>query len=324
MYGRILRCLAPLTGLMILVSAGWTAWNTVALLGTRNPVGYGVSFIFDSAWLVGTAVQHELRFRVDWRGRLAAVSWALAGLSAAVNATSELLGGHGVVVAVVAASVPPLAKGCLALKLLLEANSDEAKARFTALTQSWHDQVTELRIGEAMAARWHQVERLHENQDAARLAVTQRDRLANLELTSGAELPVTRTAEPVVWQAPPQMPLAPLFREPEVQQAPPSADLHDEGPSPRMPFGFFSTVSDAPEAEDPQPGPTVARLSPEPPQAVPAAFAERTQAARRRRADALAFMGDNPQATPADVAARFGVSLRTVQRWIQAQPLTTP
>jgi hypothetical protein len=94
------------------------------------------------------------------------VSWALAGLAACINATSELLGRHGVAVAVIAALVPPLAKGCLALKLLLEANSVDAKARFSALTQSWQDQLTELRVTEALGAQWHKVERLHENADA--------------------------------------------------------------------------------------------------------------------------------------------------------------
>jgi hypothetical protein len=315
MYGRILRCLSPLTGLMILVSAGWTAWNTVALIGTRNPVGYGVAVFFDAAWLVGTATQHELRYRVDWRARLAVVSWALAGLAAGINATSELLGHHGVAVAVIAALVPPLAKGCLALKLLLEANSPEAKARFTSLTQSWADQLTELRITEAMGAQWHKVERLHENADAARLAVTQADRLANLELTSGTELPVTRTADPVVWERPPSMPLAPVFREPApVTEATPETAV-ETVPVPRTPFGFTPTVASPTAAVEPHVPPTVAGLSP----TVPAAFAERTEAHRQRRADALQFLDDNPDATAADIAQKFGVSLRTVQRWTQTQ-----
>jgi hypothetical protein len=314
MYGKILRLLGHLTGLMILGSAGWTAANVLALLGTRNPLAWAVSFMFDAAWLVGTAVQHELRFRVDWRGRLAAVSWSLAGLAAGINAASELLGGHGVAVAVVAAIVPLLAKGCLALKLLLETNSPDAKDRFTLLTQSWADQVTELRITEAMAAQWHSVERLHENADAARLAVTQRDRLANLELTSGTELPVTRTAEPVVWERP-AVPLAPVFQEPTASPVPAPQAPEEHVPVPRTPFGFASTVAGAETATEAQIGRTVAAPS----QELPTAFAERTAANRRRRADGIAYLSDNPDATPADVAQRFGVSLRTVQRWIQTQ-----
>lgn len=315
MYGKILRLLGHLTGLMILGSAGWTAFNVLAMLGTRNPLGYLVAVMFDAAWLVAVAVQHELRFRVDWRGRLAAVSWALAGLAAAINATSELLGHHGVPVAVIAALVPPLAKSCLALKLLLEANSVDAKARFSALTQSWQDQLTELRITEAMAGEWHHVERLHENADARRLAVTQSDRLANLELTSGTELPVTRTADPVVWEKPPSMPLAPLFQEP----APVPEVPVETVPVPRTSFGFASAVAGADVAAEPQTAGVVARLSQEPVQAVPEAFTERTEAARRRRADALQFLGDNPDVTAADIAHKFGVSLRTVQRWTQTQ-----
>jgi hypothetical protein len=238
MYTKILRCLAPLTAAMILVSAGWTAWNTVALIGTRNPLGYGVAVFFDAAWLVAVAVQHELRYRVDLRVRLSAVGWSLAALAAGINAASELLGRHGVAVAVIAALVPLLAKGALTLKLFTELNSSDAKARFTALTQSWADQLTELRIGEAMGAQWHKVERLHENADAARLAVTQADRLANLELTSGTELPVTRTADPVVWERPPSMPLAPLFQEPApVTEAAPETAV-ETVPVPRTPFGF--------------------------------------------------------------------------------------
>lgn len=315
MYTKILRCLAPLTAAMILVSAAWTAWNTVALIGTHNPIGYGVAVFFDAAWLVAVAVQHELRYRVDLRVRLSAVGWSLTALSAAVNATSELLGGHGVAVAVVASLVPLLAKACLALKLLTEANSAEAKTRFTALTQSWTDQLTELRITEAMAGQWHRVERLHENQDAQRLAVTQADRLANLELTSGTELPVTRTADPVVWEKPASMPLAPLFVEPAPASVPAPDAPVETVPVPRTPFGFAPTVA-APDAPvEPQVTPTVAALS----QPVPTAFAERTEANRRRRADALQFIDDNPQAAPADIAARFGVSLRTVQRWQQTQ-----
>lgn len=311
MYGRILRLLGHLTGLMILGSAGWTAFNVLALLGTRNPLAWAVSLMFDSAWLIAVAVQHELRFRVDWRGRLAAVSWALAALAAGINATSELLGRHGVAVAVVAAIVPLLAKGCLALKLLLETNSPDAKTRFTKLTQSWADQVTELRITEAMAGEWHAVERLHENQDAQRLAVTQKDRLANLELTSGTELPVTRTADPVVWEKPVGMPLAPVFVEP----APVPETPVETVPVPRTPFGFAPTVAAPDVVVDAQAAPTVAGLS----QAVPTAFVERTEANRRRRADALSYIGDNPDATAADVAQKFGVSLRTVQRWQQSE-----
>lgn len=310
MYGRILRCLAPLTGLMILVSAGWTAWNTVALLGTRNPVGYGVSFIFDSAWLVGTAVQHELRFRVDWRGRLAAVSWALAGLSAAVNASSELLGRHGAAVAAVAALVPLLAKGCLALKLLLEANSPDAKARFTALTQSWADQVTELRIGEAMAAQWHRVERLHENADAERLAVTQQDRLANLELTSGAELPVTRAAEPVVWERPPTLPLAPVFREPETPQTP--AETPQESvSSPRQPFGFATTAHDVTDADTAH---VVTTVHDGPADPRTAALMARNAERSAARAAAIARIRAEGLSVE-DVVAVFGVTEQTARRW---------
>lgn len=311
MYGKILRALGHLTGLMILGSAGWTAFNVLAMLGTRNPLAYGVALMFDSAWLVAVAVQHELRYRVDWRGRLAAVSWALAGLAAAINATSELLGRHGVAVAVVAAIVPPLAKGCLALKLLLEANSTEAKTRFSALTQSWQDQLTEVRITEAMGAQWHQVERLHENKDARRLAVTQADRLANLELTSGVDLPVTRTAAPVVWERPASMPLAPVFVEP----APAPETPVEAVPVPRTPFGFARTVAGADVTAELQTGSTVAALSSE----VPPAFVERTEAHRRRRADAIAYMRDNPDAVVAEIAQRFGVSMRTVQRWSQNQ-----
>jgi hypothetical protein len=314
MYGKILRGLGHLTGLMILGSAGWTAFNVLAVLGTHNPVAYVVALMFDSAWLIAVAVQHELRYRVDWRARLAVVSWALAGLAAGINATSELLGHHGVPVAVIAALVPPLAKGCLALKLLLEANSPEAKARFTTLTQSWADQVTELRIGEAMAAQWHRVERLHENRDAERLAVTQSDRLANLELTSGTELTVTRTAEPVVWERP-AVPLAPVFQEPTASPVPAPQAPEEHVPVPRTPFGFASTVAGAETATEAQIGRTVAAPS----QELPTAFVERTEANRQRRADATTFMRDNPDATPADVAQRFGVSLRTVQRWIQTQ-----
>jgi hypothetical protein len=70
-----------------------------------------------------------------------------------------------------------------------------------------------------MSAQWHRVERLHENADARRLAATQADRLANLELTSGAERPVTRTAEPVTWEPPVNLPLAPVFREPVSETA---------------------------------------------------------------------------------------------------------
>lgn len=311
MYGKILRALGHLTGLMILGSAGWTAFNVLALLGTRNPVGYLVAVMFDASWLVAVAVQHELRFRVDWRARLAVVSWALAALAAGINATSELLGGHGVAVAVIAALVPPLAKGCLALKLLLEANSAEAKARFTSLTQSWQDQLTEVRISEAMGSQWHRVERLHENADARRLAVTQSDRLANLELTSGTELPVTRTADPVVWERPPSMPLAPVFVEP----APAPQTPLETVPVPRTPFGFAPTVAAPDGTVQSLVAPIVARLS----QQVPAPLAERTEANRRRRADALQFIGDNPDVEAVDVAARFGVSVRTVQRWLQTQ-----
>lgn len=311
MYGKILRALGHLTGLMILGSAGWTAVNVLAVLGTRNPVAYAVAGMFDASWLIAVAVQHELRYRVDWRRRLAAVSWGLAGLAAAINATSELLGRHGVAVAVIAAIVPPLAKGSLTLKLLLEANSPDAKARFTALTQSWTDQLTEVRIGEAMAAQWHRVERLHENQDAQRLAVTQADRLANLELTSGTELPVTRTAGPVVWEKPVSMPLAPVFQEP----APPAQAPVEAVPVPRTPFGFASTVAPSDTPAEPHVAPIVVRLS----QPVPAPLAEHTEANRRRRAEALQFIDDNPDAEAADVAKQFGVSLRTVQRWIQAQ-----
>ncbi|WP_042427465.1 hypothetical protein [Streptacidiphilus anmyonensis] len=320
MYGKILRLLGHLTGLMILGSAGWTAFNVLALLGTHNPVSYAVAGMFDSAWLIAVAVQHELRYRVDWRIRLAAVSWALAGLAAAINATSELLGGHGVAVAVIAAIVPPLAKGCLALKLLLETNSPEAKDRFTTLTQSWADQVTELRINEAMAGEWHRVERVHENADAQRLAVTQSDRLANLELTSGTELPVTRTADPVVWEKPVTMPLAPVFQEP----APVVVEPAETVPVPRTPFGFARPVADATAVVEPQVAPTVAALSQEPAQAVPEAFAERTEAARRRRADGIAYMRDNPDAVVAEIAKRFGVSTRTVQRWWQTQDEENP
>lgn len=219
MYGKILRALGHLTGLMILISALWTAWNVVALIGTSNPLAYGVAIMFDGAWLVAVAVQHELRYRVDWRGRLSVTSWSLALLSSGVNACSELIGRHGVAVAVIAAVVPPLAKGCLQLKLMLEANSAEAKTRFSALTQSWADQVTELRISEAMSAQWHRVERVHENADARRLAATQADRLSNLELTSGSERPVTRVAEPVTWEPPVRSPLAPVFQEPVTEAA---------------------------------------------------------------------------------------------------------
>jgi hypothetical protein len=314
MYTKILRALGHLTGLMILGSAGWTAFNVLALLGTHNPVAYCVAFMFDAAWLIAVAVQHELRYRVDWRGRLAAASWSLACLAAGINATSELLGHHGVAVAVIAAIVPPLAKGCLALKLLLEANSADAKARFTALTQSWQDQLTEVRIGEAMASQWHRVERLHENADAQRLAVTQADRLANLELTSGTELPVTRTAQPVVWERPASMPLAPVFQEPQAPAPAPETAV-ETVPMPRTPFGFAPIVAAAKAAVEPQVASTVARLS----QPVPAPLAEHTEANQRRRADALSYIGDNPDATAADVAAQFGVSLRTVQRWIQTQ-----
>jgi hypothetical protein len=52
---------------------------------------------------------------------------------------------------------------------------------------------------------------------------------------------------------------------------------------------------------------------------MPVAFTERTETNRRRRADAAAYMSDNPDATAADVGQKFGVSLRTVQRWIQTQ-----
>jgi hypothetical protein len=311
-YSKILRLLAPLTGAMILVSAGWTAFNTIALIGTRNPLSYGVALLFDAAWLVAVAVQHEMRYRVDLRVRLSAIGWALTALSAGINAASELLGHHGLAVAVVAALVPPLAKGSLALKLFTEANSPDAKSRFTSLVQSWSDQTTELRITEAMAAGWHKVERAHENRDAERLAVTQQDRLANLELTSGAELPITRTADPVVWEPPASLPLAPVFREPEApQQA--TETVSDTSVRPVMAFGFAPAVTGATSGQSEQADPTVARLSP----TVPPALAEHTEANRRRRADALAYMGDNPGATPADVAERFGVSLRTVQRWLQ-------
>lgn len=61
-----------------------------------------------------------------------------------------------------------------------------------------------------------------------------------------------------------------------------------------------------------------AGLTPEVPD-VPAAFAERTEAARRRRADAITYMRDNPDAVVAEIAQRFGVSTRTVQRWWQTQ-----
>ncbi|WP_160311696.1 hypothetical protein [Streptacidiphilus melanogenes] len=275
---------------------------------------------FDAAWLVAVAVQHELRYRVDLRVRLSAVGWSLTALSAAVNATSELLGGHGTAVAVVASLVPLLAKACLALKLFTEANSTEAKARFTALTQSWTDQLTEVRISEAMASQWHRVERLHENADAQRLAVTQSDRLANLELTSGTELPVTRTADPVVWAKPVTMPLAPVFQEP----APAVVEPAETVPVPRTPFGFARSVAAGDTATESLVAPTVAALSQGPAQAVPEAFAERTEAARRRRADGIAYMRANPDAVVAEIAQRFGVSTRTVQRWWQTQDEENP
>jgi Homeodomain-like domain len=295
-YGKILKALGHLTGAMVLISAGWTAVNVITLIGTSNPLGYGVAVMFDLAWLVAVAVQHEMRYRVDLRGRLSGIGWALTGLSAAINAWSELAGRHGVAVALVAAIVPALAKGSLALKLFTEQESREAKGRFTALSQSWQDRVTELRITEAMAGGWHRVERVHENADAARLAAAQRDRLSNLELTEGTEAPITRRAEPVVWEPPTYRPaLAPVFREP------------DTAPSVvPVPFGF--TTPGQPQVATP--------VHDAPDDARTAALKARTEALRTRRAEAIAAI-ETDGLTVEDAAARYDVTERTVRRWIR-------